>query len=278
MKKAFILTHLGLGDNISCNGIVNYISNIYDKVVVVCKIKYENNVKLLYSDNDKVSLFKVIDDSNISPNKNLSNSYITNIEIIRKISDEFDLYLVGGHILSNDYSLLPFNFYRDLNIPNDVFWLYSNIPYIENSNELYNIIVHNNIENYIVIHNNASTGNVFNNILVETHSGKSKEEILYINLNENIYDKTHKFYNIAQEFVSKPLLYYTSIIKNATYIYLADSSIFCMSIHLNITTDNCYYISRSNIDYSYLYSIENITEETLDFIKKNRRFFKQLKI
>ena len=39
MKKAFILTHHGLGDNIACNGLVHHISNNYDEIVIVCKKK-----------------------------------------------------------------------------------------------------------------------------------------------------------------------------------------------------------------------------------------------
>ena len=37
LKKAFVLTHLGLGDNINSIGMVTYLSTCYDEVVVVCK-------------------------------------------------------------------------------------------------------------------------------------------------------------------------------------------------------------------------------------------------
>jgi GNAT superfamily N-acetyltransferase len=36
-KTAFVLTHLGLGDNITSIGAVRYLSTCYDKVIVVCK-------------------------------------------------------------------------------------------------------------------------------------------------------------------------------------------------------------------------------------------------
>ena len=36
-KKAFVYSHLGLGDHFWMNGAVRYLSTIYDEVMVVCK-------------------------------------------------------------------------------------------------------------------------------------------------------------------------------------------------------------------------------------------------
>ena len=39
-KKAFILTHLGLGDMVNCIGLFRYLSTVYDELLVVCKKVY----------------------------------------------------------------------------------------------------------------------------------------------------------------------------------------------------------------------------------------------
>jgi hypothetical protein len=275
MKKAFVLTHLGLGDNIACNGLVHFISDNYDDVIVVCKQKNMDNVKLLYSNNNKVRIFPIKNDNMISPR------YGFNFEIFKRITKDFDIFLAGLHKLDNspnDFTIFPLNFYQDFNISNDIFWLYSKIPDTNESTQLYNKISENNIDNYVILHNSTSFGKLFNTKLVEDMIGKTKDEILFINLNENEYDKTHRFYNLAQVFILKPLIHCKDIIKNASYVYLTDSSIWCMSIHIDIKTKNCYYISRSNVEYDHIYSLKYISQSTLDFINTNRQVFKQIKI
>ena len=54
-KNAFFLGHLGLGDNITCIGIVRYLREKYDTVKVVCKEKYQENLELIYSDDDNIT-------------------------------------------------------------------------------------------------------------------------------------------------------------------------------------------------------------------------------
>ena len=60
-KTAFVLSHLGLGDNITFIGAVRYLSTCYDKVIVVCKNKNVNNVKLFYSDDPDIEIFQIDD-------------------------------------------------------------------------------------------------------------------------------------------------------------------------------------------------------------------------
>ena len=53
-KTAFVLTHLGLGDNITAIGAVRYLSTCYDKVLVVCKEKNKRNMELFYGDDESI--------------------------------------------------------------------------------------------------------------------------------------------------------------------------------------------------------------------------------
>ena len=65
LKTAFVLTHLGLGDNITSIGAVRYLSTCYDRVIVVCKEKNKKNMELFYSDDESIEIYSVIDDKDI---------------------------------------------------------------------------------------------------------------------------------------------------------------------------------------------------------------------
>jgi hypothetical protein len=272
-KKAFILTHLGLGDHYLTNGLVRYIANKYDDTIVVCKKHNENDVKLLYSDNNSIKILPVLNDNMISP------KYGFNYEVFKRITNDYDIYLGGYHKLDNtpnDFSIFPLNFYIDFNIPNDIFWINSIVPDVKESKELYNMLVTNSINNYVVLHDRVSHGQIFETKNIEKLIGISKNDILFLNFNKNEYDISHKFYNIANNFIckySKPIIYLKDTIINAKYIFLSDSCIFAMSLFLNIKTDNCYFMSRNSINYEVLYSARYMSSD-YNYKKK----FKQLVI
>lgn len=56
MKSIYIYGHLGLGDQIACNGIVNTYTDSYDRVYVFTKPKNVRNVMWMYRNNEKVKL------------------------------------------------------------------------------------------------------------------------------------------------------------------------------------------------------------------------------
>lgn len=247
-KKAFVLTHLGLGDNITSIGAVRYLSTQYDEVYVVCKNKYKQNVEMFYSDDKDIKIVSVESDKYISPN------FGFNKEKFNGLIKNMDLYLCGCHLLNkkkHPTSIIPFNFYYDLNLNPEIFWKYFHINNCDESKKLYNIIKDYKI---VFIHNKASTGIAFNeNTIIKKLGIEFKENTIIINPDKNMYDKTHKFYNIAEQFILQPLLYYIDTIINSKYVILTDSCFFCLSINLPIKTKNCYYISRNKHNYEYLY-------------------------
>jgi len=263
-KKAFVLTHLGLGDNINTIGLVRHLSTCYDEVLVVCRKIHQKNMEMFYSDDNSIKLYFVENDCDISPSMGCSK------EFFDQITFGYDLFLSGYHrsIINktpNSFEYLPFNFYKDSDIVSRYFWDYFHIPEIKESMEYYNYVKDTP---YIVMNNTTSGGVLFNIENIEKKFNISKDDILFIDLNKNVYESTHKFYEIAQKYVGIPLLYYTELIKNASKVILSDSSILCMALHLDIKTDECYYISRDNKDYSYLYNFDNLTN-----IKKFKRLF-----
>jgi hypothetical protein len=263
-EDAFLLTHLGLGDNILCIGMTNYLCEIYKKVFVVCKEHNYNNLKMLIQ-NPAVELLRVIDDSFISPN------YGFNKYIFDKATEKWDVYLCGSHKFDRTpIKDFPLGFYDDIKMNRKVFWTHFDCHKPKESIELYNKIKDANIEKYIIVHNLSSTGKVFDSKSIISKYAPDGKDLLVINFNINEYDKGHVFYNIAQEFINKPLSFYQDLIINAEHIFMSDSSIWCMSIQLPIKTTNCYVLSRGNVSYEHLYD-ENIFTTEL-----NKRRFKQI--
>lgn len=259
MKKAFILTHLGLGDIITSISMVRYLSTIYDEVLVVCKNKSIENVKLFYNDDCSIKILGVDNDNNISP------KYGYPIELFKEKTKDYDLYMCGFHNLQNkkiDYKNIPYSFYKQLNIPVNVFWDYFHIPTDLKSLDLYNEIKN---QKYVFVHNKASNGIVFSDDLIKNKLNINKDNLLFINPDYNFYDKTHHFFELANKFINHYLPSYVDIIKNAHYNILTDSSFFCLAMQLEINEDNNYYISRNNVSYEHIYKEIKLNNKTRVF-------------
>jgi len=241
-KKAFVLTHLGLGDNITAIGLVRYLSTKYDEVLVVVKNNNKSNMAKIYEDDQSIFLYGVDQDEDISPKLGCDEEHF------KRVTEGYDLYLTGLHklIIMPNRSPTPFHFYDDLKVDCSVFWNYFHVPDLGETLE----------EDYLVIHNSTSWGEVFKIEDVEEHAQVSRDDIIFISLCRNIYPEDHKFYSKAEQFVFKPLIQYKRLIENAKAVYLSDSSIFCMALNLKIKTDNCFYRSRDGADYQPLYKPE----------------------
>ena len=257
-KKCFVLTHFGLGDHITAIGAVRYLSTYYDETIVCCRKTSEENLKLFYLDDDSIKTYGVDSEQFVSPKFRYMNSF-------NSIEKTHDVYTCGIHLETNNRDdKIPFNFYNEMKIDKSAFRKYFYVPHIEESKELYKEI---SSYKYIFVHDSSSTGKVFslNKLNLNIDS-----DMLLINCGKNMYEKGHKFYDIAEKFVNKPLLYYVDSIENASIIVLSDSCIFCLAIQLNIKTDECYYFSRDKFDYNYLFS------EKYNFDSSRTKTFKRL--
>jgi hypothetical protein len=268
-KKAFILTHLGLGDHITSMGIVRYYATKYDELHVVCKKKYEDNLRLFYKDDITIKIFPIdtrnIKDDDISSHfgfsKKSNATYIYNNEI-------YDLITTGMHgpINTKSYNI-PFCFYQDVQLDFDIFWEYSHIIDTQEANDLYNLLIKNNVSDYILIHNSSSRGNAFLIEEIENKGNLDRNKILFINTERNVYLHGHPFYELANKFVMKPLVFYKNVIINASQIYVSDSCIFCLCLVLNIKTDKCYIINKG-WGYEYIF-----TEQYKFNPQRTRKFY-----
>jgi len=74
MNKIFVKTHLGLGDNIVCNGMIRKISESYPDYEIHCASKSHNfeNVHFMFRDNSKIKVLEMDDNGvqdHLSKNK-----------------------------------------------------------------------------------------------------------------------------------------------------------------------------------------------------------------
>ena len=244
-KTAFVLTHLGLGDNITAIGAVRYLATCYDKVLVVCAEHNKKNMELFYGDDETIQVYPVVNDRYISPR--LGFPY----KKFEEITKNMDLYMAGMHCLTKrpaPYTDLPFNFYRDMGINEKYFWSYFYINSLPESQMLFEKIKSD--DHYIFVHNSASIGKVFKIEEMEKKFGFNKNNTLVVNPCINMYNKNDPFYALAENFINHPLPFYVDVIINADKIFLTDSSFFCLAVNLPLITHKCYLKSRDSRGYS----------------------------
>lgn len=92
MKKIFVKTHLGLGDNIVCNGMMRKLSEDYHGYEVHCASKTHNfeNVKFMYRDNPNIHVH-MLDDMEVESHL-MGNFY----EQVFNCSASYDEYILYG--------------------------------------------------------------------------------------------------------------------------------------------------------------------------------------
>ena len=117
---------------------------------------------------------------------------------------------------------------------------------------------------YAFICNETSGGELFGIDNVLNQLKINKHETLIICSNKNVYDKNHKFYQIAENFVYKTnninILDYKLIIENAEYNILSDSSLFCFAVQLNIINNNNFLFTRDGykwVNWNNLFKFYN---------------------
>jgi hypothetical protein len=194
LKKSSVLlmTHLGLGDQIILNGLVNFLSKKYEKLVLPVQKSNFNTLKYLYSENNQVDIVEFPNDNKLEYIENYRSK--NNIEILQ----------IGFQKVGNT----PFNisFYNQIGLP----YKYSYDYYCAPSSieeEAY-------LEKHLLDYYNTPKDGI---VLVHNESSKGIFNLDKVNLKNPVYitKESDKFNN---------LLYYSQIIKNSKEIHCLDSS------------------------------------------------------
>jgi hypothetical protein len=237
--EAYLLSHNGLGDNITLISAINCLLMFYDRVHFLCKNIYHQNVELLIN-NNRVNVISF----------DHANEMRECIQIIKGVDKHHDVFISGCHkgylkscirninfinfIRPIDKNICKYNhitqFYNDIMLNDTIYFNYFNILNSEKS-ELY----YSKIQQYkiIFLHTKASNRKINFNEVINKYL--NDENTIIICANENIYENTHSKYLLADEFVNIYIQYYINIIKNATEIYIIDSCFSCIVYPLHIT-------------------------------------------
>jgi len=240
MKEAFILSHLGLGDNICMIGTAIFLSINYDIVYFVVKKKNADNMRLFFERYNNIILYIVEEDRDISPNAGFS------LEKFKEITCNMSLFLSGMHCLGERKNIpdFPLSLYDHMGLDRSIFYNYfPNFDIID-----YNLsdILEMNLP-IVFCHDHSSTHS--DDLLLKQNI--SIESNIVINPTYNMYPVHHRFYEIAQNYISLPLINYVPIIQHSDILIMFDSSFWCLTMHLQ-TKPTCkkYCYSRSTLTLS----------------------------
>jgi hypothetical protein len=222
-KRAFLYSHLGLGDMFWMNGAVRYLATAYDEVVVVCKEHNMKNVVPMYSDDPSIKFLAIPDDSALYP-------FQARRQVIE--AQGFTVFACGYHTDDPCIYEFPHSFYDDLKLPRDVRTRYFHVPSFSEGRALLQM-VQAICPNYAVVHQQASQKRlpIWGHIAEELGT----DQIPILDINENHYPEGHPFYEIGAAVVGKPLLHYKELLEHASEIHLLESSLYCFASHLDLS-------------------------------------------
>lgn len=272
-SKIFLIVHTELGDMINHCGMFRYFSKLYDEVKIACRSDFINQLEYMFADCINIK-FHRLDRWGYYPEliskepleviqKDYELISKEQLEVIRKDYDILPLGYFSPNAKNYNFNFLPFVFYDMAMLPYSIFWDFYHFRITDESIRLYNILKDNNISKYVFMHASTSWGRVINPEDIKYRLNVDYNDTLYICTDYNIYNPEHKFYKIANEFVMKYVIDYTTTIENASYVILSDSCIFCLSLHIPIKTLECYYANcRVGEDYSYVFDKKNNYDST----------------
>jgi hypothetical protein len=221
-KRAFVYTHLGLGDMYWMNGAIRYLATNYDEVQVVCKKKYEKNVRAMYADDPTITLFIVNEDIDLHP-WSIKREYFAD--------QGFTVYGCG-FFAPRDRGIyeLPLSFYDDMGLDRAIRRTYFHIPRTEAARSIADAL---SGRPYIVVHEQSS----MKTLPIVEKLKAAGETRLILDLNRNQVDRATDplGHDLAELVVNLPLVDYTYLMEGAEELHMIESSIYCMTSHLDLS-------------------------------------------
>ena len=222
-KRAFVYTHLGLGDMYWTNGAVRYLATAYDEVHVVCKKKYASNAAAMYADDSTIKLFLIEDDVDLHPWASRRH-YFT--------EQGYTVYSCGFFAPKPEKAIydLPLCFYDDMGLSRELRKSYFHVPRTEAARRLADSLKG---RPYVIVHQQSSV----ETLPIVEKLRAAGETRLIIDLNKNQVDRARDplGYDLAQLAVGVPLVDYTYLLEGAEELHMIESSIYCMASHLDLS-------------------------------------------
>jgi hypothetical protein len=211
-EEAMVISHLGLGDMIGFSPAIRHFCERYKEVYIFSKEKNLKNVFGMYEDLDNLNIISIHDNKD-----EVSETFF----YVQKMSDSCDIITSG--IYNSDrspFEELPDNFYKDVNLPLNVYETKFNLPKRIIDDTSLSFLLNDIDYNFIV--GTSSTNNIDDKIISFIDN-----DYLIINPFKNHYVLGDDKYELAQKFINLPIFDYVNVIKNAREIHLIDSA-FCL--------------------------------------------------
>lgn len=238
IQNAYFIGHMGLGDVINYIGAIRYLSKFYNLIYILCFRGYKDNLKMIFN-NLNVDIITTENDDfgNFLTNINNDNDIIVsgcwNAVRPSKITNTYLLEDISSLQKNNDNDYtVPWSFikglYNDINLSLTVYYEYFHIDTFEESLKIYDKVKNYNI---VFLHFYASSGQ--SAYPTNEWSWIFNDDYLIIDPNKNHYteEKDSIKFNLCNELLNLPFLYYLDIILNSSQLYVIDSS-FGALIHL----------------------------------------------
>jgi hypothetical protein len=229
--NAYLLSHNGLGDNITMIGAINFLLKYYANVYFLCKDTNMKNITALFPNKPVIIIPFAGSDEFTQPAEIIEHA-ATN-----PTNDIFVCGFAHKHIAKyrrvqnpkfleykpNDknYSIKPQwqhikDFYHNIHMDLSIYYEHFDIPSPSTNQSIQE--THTNI---IFVHTKFSKGEI--NIDLDLDQFLYNDDTIIICANKNIYPENHPKYELANQYVDAPITSYTEIIKNATEIHVVDS-------------------------------------------------------
>ena len=250
-QTAYLLTYNGLGDYITMIGALNFLSNYYQHIYMICRVGSIENMKLFLPDKPITYIPIYPTGYDILSNDHLLLEATQCIKIIREAPINSDILPCGSEQIKNDTlksritnkKLLQYipndkeytirwvhiqDFYKNIGLDLSIYYEYFDIPSpsppISNITEEYNIIF---------AHTKASDREIQIPDVIAKYN--DDENTIIICANKNVYPSDHPKYELANKYINIPIAHYIDIIKRATEIHVIDSCFSCIVYPLQQT-------------------------------------------
>jgi len=245
MDGCIVITHMGLGDSINMIGACRYLSIYYTKVILLCSNNHIKNVRLFYEPFNTIEvigtnttdygiehnyapeIFQVLaqyptyDILRCSVNPGLFPTKITHPVMSKMSKEETTMDDI-------DHECFIAKFYNQIGLDFEIYTKYFNVPYTETAVKLYNMC---RFKNYRIAfcHPTGSTASI-----KIDYKKYDEHDILVVNPSANIYASSDAKYELAEQFVGKPIIDYYLVLRNARYIEIIDSCFVALFFPLSL--------------------------------------------
>lgn len=220
--KGLFVTHQGLGDQLALFPAACELAKQVDEIYIVCAKSNIKNLAKLYSRQPKARLLAM----QTNHHSELFDNWRNKQSSIQFLSS-FEKHFMSGtykHPGRRIYDV-PRILYLDLGLSISLMQSDTLLPKTPESVELYNRIKD---KEYIFVHQTSST-------ITKSIVTWDIQAVLTIDPNNNLYQQGDAFYDVAQEFINKPVVDYTDIIRNAREVHVIDSCFCCLCLLLDLS-------------------------------------------